>query len=424
MVILKVCGVDCYYGSVKVLEGVSFSVNAGELVGLLGPNGSGKTTLLRAISRTLKPKVGTVLLNEADVYNMKSSDVAKNMAVVPQSSSLEFEFTALDLVLMGRHPHMRRFEREDRTDLEIAKEAMKLTNTWQLAEKPINELSGGERQLVMIARALAQNPKVLLLDEPTSHLDANNQIGIMDLLRKICKEKGIAALAVFHDFNLAARYCDSVILLHKGKIFALGKTDEVLTEENVSKVFSVEVIVRRHPITNSLYIVPISPLQEIIPTKNFKVHVIAGGGTGAPLIKILYRKGYYVTAGVLNLLDSDYEECSMLGIPTVGEAPFSPITNENHEKNLGMVNQADIVILSNVCFGHGNLKNMEAVLYAVERGKKVIIVEETPIQQRDFTKGKAEELYMKLKNSGAVTVKNYYEVPSLLKNLENELSPS
>ncbi|MGQ9538976.1 MAG: hypothetical protein ACUVTE_05295 [Candidatus Bathycorpusculaceae bacterium] len=186
----------------------------------------------------------------------------------------------------------------------------------------------------------------------------------------------------------------------------------------------MEVIVRKHPITNSLYIVPISPLQEIIPAKNFKIHVIAGGGAGAPLIKILYKRGYYVTAGVLNLLDSDYEECSIVGIPTVSEAPFSPITDENHEKNLDMINQADIVVLGDVCFGNGNLKNLEAALYAVKRGKKVVIVEETPIQQRDFTKGKAEELYMKLKNSGAITVKNYYEVPSILKSLENELSSS
>jgi iron complex transport system ATP-binding protein len=420
MVILKVCGVDCYYGSVKVLEGVSFSVNSGELVGLLGPNGSGKTTLLRAISRTLKPKVGTVLLNEADIFSMKSSDVAKNLAVVPQSSSLEFDFTALDLVLMGRHPHMRRFEREDQTDLEIAKEAMMLTNTWHLAEKPINELSGGERQLVMIARALAQKPKVLLLDEPTSHLDINNQIGIMDLLKKICMEKGIATLAVFHDFNLAARYCDLAILLQKGKIFAMGKVDEILTEENIRKVFNVEVMVRRHSITNSLYIVPISQLQEIKPSKNLKIHIICGGGAGSPLIKLLYRNGYYITAGVLNLLDSDYDECLMLGIPTVSEAPFSPITNENHERNLSMIDQADIVILSNVCFGNGNLKNLDAALYAVEKGKKVIVVEETPIQQRDFTKGKAEKLYEKLKNGGTVTVKNCYEVPSVLKILENE----
>lgn len=421
LVLLKVCGVDCYYGSIKVLENVSFSINSGELVGLLGPNGSGKTTLLRALSRTLKPKVGMVLLDEADIFSMKSLEVAKKLAVVPQSSSLEFDFTALDLVLMGRHPHMGRFEKEDQTDLEIAKEAMLLTNTWHLAEKPINELSGGERQLVMIARALAQKPKVLLLDEPTSHLDINNQIGIMDLLRKICLEKGIATLAVFHDFNLASRYCDSVILLHKGKIFAIGKVDEVLTEDNINRVFNVEVIVRKHPITNSLYVVPISPLQEpLCSSKKLKIHIICGGGTGAPLIRVLHRSGYYITAGVLNLLDSDHEECLVLRIPTVSEAPFSPITDENHRKNLSMIDQADVVIMSNVCFGNGNVKNLDAALYAIERGKKVLVVEETPIQQRDFTEGKVIELYEKLKDEGAIIVKNCYEIPSVLENLEKE----
>lgn len=421
MVLLKICGVDCCYGSTKVLENVSFSVDSGELVGLLGPNGSGKTTLLRAISRTLKPKVGAVFLNEADIFSMKSSEVAKKLAVVPQIASLDFDFTALDLVLMGRHPHMGRFEREDRADLEIAKEAMMLTNTWHLAEKPINELSGGERQLVMIARALAQKPQVLLLDEPTSHLDINNQIGIMDLLRKICLEKNLAALAVFHDFNLAARYCNSLILLHKGKIFAIGKVEEVLTEENIREVFNVEVIVRRHPITNSLYIVPVSPLQAetVAPPQNFRIHVICGGGSGALLVKLLHIHGYHVTAGVLNLLDSDYEECMLLKIPVVSEAPFSPITEENHRRNLSMIEQADVVILSNVCFGNGNLKNLEAALYAVEKGKEVVVVDETPIRQRDFTGGVAERLYEKLKSKGVIVVKNCYEIPSILKKIEN-----
>jgi len=416
-VILKVCGVECYYGSVKILDRVSFSIESGELAGLLGPNGSGKTTLLRVISRTLKPKVGTILLNEADVYSMRSSDVARNLAVVPQIQNVEFDFTALDLVLMGRHPHIHRFKRESKTDLEIAKEAMELTNTWHLAEKPINELSGGERQLVMIARALAQQPKVLLLDEPTSHLDINNQIGIMGLLRKICEEKGIAALAVFHDFNLAAKYCDSGIMLKGGKIFAIGRIDEVLTEDNIRKVFNVEVMVRKHPATGTLYVIPFSTLSEMPSAKNLKVHVICGGGTGSSLIKILCRNGYYITAGVLNLLDSDYETCFMLNIPTICEAPFSPITDENHSKNLDLIERADVVVVSNLCFGYGNIKNLEAALHAAKQGKKVLIMEETPIKQRDFTGGEAEKIYNELKREGALVVKSIQEILCLLENL-------
>jgi iron complex transport system ATP-binding protein len=418
MVILRICDVDCYYGSVKVLDKVSFSIDAGDLVGLLGPNGSGKTTLLRAISRTLKPKVGTIFLNEADVYSMKSLEVARNLAVVPQNAFLAFDFTALDIVLMGRNPHLSRFERESPTDLTIAKEAMELTNSWHLAEKPINELSGGERQLVMIARALAQEPKVLLLDEPTSHLDINNQIAVMDLLRRICEEKKIAALAVFQDFNLAARYCDSAIMLSKGKIFALGPVEKVLTEKNIAKVFHVNVQVRQHPITDTLYVLPISVASpKIKPAEELRIHVVCGGGTGASLMKLLYEKGCYVTTGVLNLLDTDNEAASALGIQAVSEAPFSPITSEAHKKNLEMIEKADVVVLTNAPFGFGNLKNLEAVATAREKKKFVILVEQTPIRERDFTGGKAQKIFQKLKKN-AVVVKSDQEVLLALENFE------
>ncbi|MEM3881652.1 MAG: ABC transporter ATP-binding protein, partial [Candidatus Bathyarchaeia archaeon] len=254
MVVLNVDGIECRYGSVKVLENVSFSVKEGDFVGILGPNGSGKTTLLKSISRTLKPYRGTILLNEADIYSLKSVDVARQLAVVPQDSSIGFNFAALDVVLMGRNPHLSRFQMESSKDLAIAKKAMLLTNTWQFAERPINELSGGERQRVIIARALAQEPKILLLDEPLTHLDIINQLEIMDLVKSLCVNEKLIVLAVFHDLNLAARYCTSAIMLKKGKIFAAGSLDEVLTSENIKSVFDVDAIVKRHLVTNSLFV--------------------------------------------------------------------------------------------------------------------------------------------------------------------------
>src|SRR3989304_1290639 len=219
MVLLNVDGIECRYGSVKVLEDVSLSVKEGDFVGILGPNGSGKTTLLKSISRTLKPHRGAILLNKADIYSLKSVEVAKQLAVVPQDSNIGFSFAALDVVLMGRNPHMTRFQLESTKDIAVAKRVMTLTNTWHLAERPINELSGGEKQRVIIARALAQEPKILLLDEPMTHLDIINQLEIMDLVKDLCSKQGLMVLAVFHDLNLAARYCTSAIMLKKGKIF-------------------------------------------------------------------------------------------------------------------------------------------------------------------------------------------------------------
>jgi iron complex transport system ATP-binding protein len=419
MVILTVNGVDCYYGSVKVLENVHLSVKEGDFVGVLGPNGSGKTTLLRSISRTLKPHRGVILLNDVDVYALKSVEVAKQMAVVPQDTLTAFNFTALDIVLMGRNPHLSRFQMESEKDVAVARKAMELTNMWHLAERPINELSGGERQRVIIARALAQEPKVLLLDEPTVHLDISNQLEIMDLLKELCLKKGLIVLAVFHDFNLASRYCDSAILLNSGKIVSVGDLDEVLTGENVRKVFQVEAVVKRHPITGSLYVIPVSAAKSPT-TKKFSVHLICGAGTGASLMKTLVERGYNVTAGALHVLDTDYETAQLLKIPVISEAPFSPITDETHKANLEMISKANAVVVAAVPFGYANLRNLEAAKGALKQGIPTFVIDEVPIKHRDFTKGEAEKLLSELKSKGAVFVGGQSQLLSLLDELEEK----
>ncbi|MHA1632023.1 MAG: ABC transporter ATP-binding protein [Candidatus Freyarchaeota archaeon] len=424
LVTLRISGVDCSYGSIKALENITFSVRGGELLGILGPNGSGKTTLLRTISRTLKPKIGTVFLDDINVYDMSVRDAAKNIAVVPQETISTFDFTALDIVLMGRNPYTDRLGTESREDLAIAKRAMELTNTWHLADRPVSELSGGEKQLVLIARALTQEPKVLLLDEPTAHLDINNQIEIMDLLREICKGEELIVLAVFHDFNLAARYCDSAILLNEGRIFSIGSIDTVLTSENIEKVFRIEAIVKRHPITHQLYVVPLSTSKPSTKRSGgITIHVICGGGTGASLMKKLLERGYSVTAGVLNTLDTDHEAACMLGIPVVSEAPFSLITEENHRANLEMISRAYAVVVTSVPFGYGNLRNLEAAKEALERGIPTFVIDEVPIKRRDFTKGEAEKLLSELKSKGAEFVGSQSELLSSLDKLEGKLKP-
>lgn len=411
--LLNVDGVECRYGSVKVLEDVSLSVKGGDFVGILGPNGSGKTTLLRSISRILKPHKGTILLNEADIYSLKSVDVAKQMAVVPQDTSIGFSFAALDIVLMGRNPHMKRFQMESEKDMAVARKVMKLTNIWHLAERPINELSGGEKQRVIIARALAQEPKILLLDEPLTHLDIVNQLEIMDLAKELCVKEKLIVLVVFHDFNLAARYCNSAIMLKDGKIFSAGSLAEVLTSENIKGVFNVDAIVKKHLVTNSIFVIPLSP-QKPPPSRECSIHLICGAGTGTALMKILLDEGYSVTAGVLNVLDTDFETAQFLKIPVTTEAPFSPITEKIHKANLAMISKASIVVLTSVPFGYGNLQNLEAALDALERRIPTFVIEEVPVERRDFTKGKVKALLTELKSKGAVFVKSQNELLSLL----------
>jgi len=407
MVLLNVDGVECRYGSVKVLEDVSLSVKGGDFVGILGPNGSGKTTLLKSISRSLKPHKGSILLNEADIYSLKSVDVAKQMAVVPQDTSIGFNFAALDIVLMGRNPHI------SEKDMAVARKVMNLTNIWHLAERPINELSGGEKQRVIIARALAQEPKILLLDEPLTHLDIVNQLEIMDLVKDLCLKEKLIILAVFHDFNLAARYCNSAIMIKKGKIFSAGSLTDVLTSENIKSVFNVDAIVTKHLVTNSVFVIPLSP-QKAAPSRKCSIHLICGAGTGTALMKILLDEGYSVTAGVLNVLDTDFETAQFLKIPVTTEAPFSPITEKTHKANLAMISEASTVVLTSVPFGDGNLQNLEAAIVAVEKGIPTFVIEEVPIERRDFTRGKAKALFAELKSKGAEFVKDQNELLSLL----------
>ena len=419
MVTLTIDGIDCSYGSVDVLKDVGFAVESGQFLGVLGPNGSGKTTLLKSISRVLKPQKGAIFIGDENVYKMKTVDVAKQMAVVPQSTPVSFDFTALEVVLMGRNPHMARFKMEGKKDLDIAKNSMQLTRTWEFADRPVNELSGGESQRVIIARALAQEPQILLLDEPTTHLDISNQLEIMDLIKHLCETKKLLIIAVFHDFNLAARYCDSIILLNDGKIVAIGKMNETLTSENVKKVFNVDTIVKKHPITGSLYVIPIS--RPIIQKqKSLLVHLICGGGTGSPVMKTLLDEGYRVTAGVLNLLDTDQETAQLLSVPTTNDAPFSPITDEAHKANLQMISKANVLVVTPTQFGEGNLRNLDAAETALKEGTPTILLENEPTEERDFTKGKATKYLTKLKNNGAITVKSISELVTFLDNLETK----
>lgn len=413
MVNLAIEGVNCFYDSTQILENVCFSVKTGTFLGILGPNGSGKTTLLKSISRVLKPRKGAILLDDTNIYQMKPADVAKNMAVVPQDSAITFSFTALDIVLMGRTPHLTRLQTESAEDLAIAKQAMEYTGTWHLAKRLVTELSGGERQRVIIARALTQQPNILLLDEPTSHLDISNQLEIMDLLKQLCVDKKLLIVGVFHDFNLAARYCDSVILLKNGKIVAAGKSAETLTSANIKDVFGIDVIVNRHPVTDLPYVIPISKPKDQQP-KTLSVHLVCGAGTGSMLMKILTDSRYNVTAGVLNVLDTDFATAEFLKIPVAAEPPFSSVTEKDQKANLAMIRKASIVVVTSVPFGFGNLQNLEAAVEALKRGTPTYIIDEVPIETRDFTQGKAKTLFAELKSLGAIFVKNQHELLHML----------
>ncbi len=249
--VLEVSGIACAYDGADVLTDVSLRLSPGDFVAVAGPNGSGKSTLIRALSRVLRPKRGTALLEGADLYEIPARRSAQAIAVLPQESSLEFDFSCEEIVLMGRAPHLGRFETESERDLAVVRDAMERTSTWELRHRPIVELSGGERQRVLLARAFAQEPRVLLLDEPTSHLDLAFQVQILRLVRTLRDEKKTAVLASLHDLNLASAYADRIVLLSKGRVVAMGSPKEVLTEAVLRPVFGDELTVREHPDTGT-----------------------------------------------------------------------------------------------------------------------------------------------------------------------------
>jgi iron complex transport system ATP-binding protein len=259
---LEVGDVSFKYGSKEVLDGITFSARKGEVVGILGENGCGKTTLLKCINMLLKPEEGRILLNEipegvlepnsksasgdggAEVSKMKPKELARSMGVVSQSSYVTFPYTALDAVMMGRYARSSNAERSRTEDLEAAYLSLKNAGALAYADRNVVELSGGEFRRVMIARALSQEPAILLLDEPTLHLDVSHQFDLMDLVKKLAGEMGLLVVLVTHDMVFAARYCDKILLMEKGQIISAGTTEEVMTEENMRDVFHVNTEIR------------------------------------------------------------------------------------------------------------------------------------------------------------------------------------
>lgn len=258
--ILDVREVRFSYSGRKVLDGVTFGVRKGEFLGVLGPNASGKTTLLRCITGTLVPSSGDVVLTGEKVSSLTRRELAKIVSVVPQDGFNQFDFTVEEFVAMGRLPYLRRFQKEQPEDWAKIRWAMHVTGIANLGSRLITTLSGGERQRATVAKALAQDPQVLALDEPTSHLDINYQIEMLDLIKKLNLERGLTVIAVLHDPNLASTYCDGVVLLSRGSVFAIGPPARVLTEETIGGLYGMRVTVIRHPVTLRPLIVPLSRL--------------------------------------------------------------------------------------------------------------------------------------------------------------------
>jgi iron complex transport system ATP-binding protein len=248
---IEVCNLNITLSGKDILSNLNLTFEQGKFYCIAGPNGSGKTTLLRSLTRILPVNRNVVFIQGDDVTEISQKRLSQTVGLVPQSSPLDYDFSVFDIVMMGRSPYQQPLQSNSRQDIRLVKEAMEYTNTWQLRDMPVRVLSGGEKQRVIIARTLAQQTDILLLDEPVSSLDIYHQIEILQLISRLNREKNITVIAVLHDLNHILAYAHEMFLLHHGKLVAYGNPSDVLTCENIRKVFSVEACFIDNPLNGS-----------------------------------------------------------------------------------------------------------------------------------------------------------------------------
>ena len=417
---LNINNLSFKYNNEEVLKDIDLHLKENDFVGIIGPNGSGKSTLLRNISKILNPDKGVIYLDQKILNEYSSKELARKMAVVPQDTNVDFNFTVYDIIMMGRNPYQGKWGKIDEKDSKIVNEVMEVTDTKYLEDKKINQLSGGERQRVIIARSLAQKPDLLLLDEPTSSLDINYQGEIFDLISELNEKLSLTIIVVSHDLNLASQYCDEIILLSKGKIFAAGSPEEVLTEENIRKVYNTEVIIKRNNITDRPYVTLIPRNYKVMnESKGERIHIIAGGGSGSELFKRLNKEGYTnISCGVLNQGDRDWETARKLNYKIVEIPPFDYVGELSSEENIKQLEKAEVIIITNTPFGHGNVGNLRTVLQV--ENIEVIVETKKDFSKRDYTNGKAKELWKKIIDKKDTYIcKNTSDIIKKLKELLN-----
>ncbi len=420
MELFRLEDVSFAYGEELVLKNIDLTVEEGDFIGILGPNGSGKSTLLKVMSGLLHPDKGRVFLGDREVHRISPGERARIIGVGPQETYLDFPFMLEEVVAMGRYPHLGWWGTLRYKDMEYVEEALATTGLLELRQRSIHQLSGGERQRGIIARALAQNPRVLLLDEPVSNLDIKYQQGIFELLLKLNRQEGLTIILVSHDLNLASQYCQNLVLLDQGQLRAVGSAEEVLTPENIAKVYQVEVDVEKWSPLEKPRINLRPPPEENGSSKKIKprrIHIVGGGGSAWRLSKRLNAMGHLLSLGAVNEGDTDSEGARELGIECIREVPFHPITEGKLKQTLELMLKADLVVVSEVPFGRGNIGNLKMALEALKKGKEVFVLDGENIANRDFTGGEASELWQEMKKKGARSV-NPPELEQILKEGE------
>ncbi len=338
---LDVRDVDVELGGTQILDAVSADVGDGRLVGVVGPNGAGKSTLLRAMNGVVKPVSGIVLVDDEAVHELPSKAASRRIASVPQDTNLGFEFTVRETVEMGRHAHVPRFGSDP--DPEAGEHAMERAEVAQFADRDVTSLSGGEKQRVLLARALAQQAPVLLLDEPTASLDVNHQVRTLELVRGLADDADRAVVAAIHDLDLAARYCDELVLVADGRVLDSGRPADVLTPERVREAFDARGAVGTDPATGDP---TVTPRPDAEGDLDERVHVLGGGDAATPILRELAGAGATATVGPVGEGSLDHETATRFGFDAVTVPPLSTPDSAAVARARDLVAAADAVVVA------------------------------------------------------------------------------
>jgi len=357
-------------GGATILENVDISVDRGELVGVIGPNGAGKTTLLRLLAGLLVPSEGAVFLDGRNLAAMDARSRARKLSFMSQETAQNFPFTVMEILLMGRYPHLGRFERETADDHEKARRTLSYVGLSGLENRGFGELSGGERQLVLFAKALVQDTETLVLDEPSSNLDIRHQDRIFSMAQELAGEKRVVLTSV-HNLGVAAQYCSRLLLLEMGRVAADGRPEEVLRSEILDRVYAVRTLVSPSMATGSL---TVTVLPSRAGVTGARVHLIGGAGSAVNLTRELHRLGYVLSGGIAHEHDSDERLWRNLGIDCTRVGAFSRIDDDEVLKAARMVESADVTVLCSFPIGPGNQGNLNLAA----RARRLIVLAPGP----------------------------------------------
>jgi iron complex transport system ATP-binding protein len=353
---------DVGYNGRTVIEHVDIKALRGSMICLLGPNGAGKSTILRTLSGMLTPIRGSVIVENSNIGSLARKTLAQKLAIVLTDKLNPGLMTAYDIVAMGRHPYTGFFGRLKTADRDIVCTALSSVNATYLAERYYNELSDGEKQKILIARALAQEPELIILDEPTSHLDIRHRIEVVNILSRLCKEKNITVILSLHDIDLALKGCETVLMVKDGHIVAHGTPEQIVHEGVVQKLYDIS-----HAYYNDLL-----GSLEFSSACPSSVFVTGGAGSGIPVYRALRRAGYGMDCGILHQNDVDAHVAKALCNNIVMEQDFEPISDTQYENALALLRKHKIVIDTGFPVGGINQKNADLIREALRLDGSVL----------------------------------------------------